>query len=220
MNTETLEQCIDVAEFYDIDWYQGEFRALFSNDLAAEVLKRLTKSHQANLKRKLPMPEGQANIIAALAQAREDLAPPPEIAWFSAEHPVMVAAIAEAQKKLSDFQAQVAQDRAKDSPKMEEVFVKAFFPDVDDPRIGEHMYLDEIEFVDDGIRGVIMNEPRGDLGVEEGDVVTVPLKRISDWFYVINGKGYGGFTLKPVIESLSEEELQNAKQHPPLMWYA
>ncbi|MEP7008434.1 MAG: DUF2314 domain-containing protein [Sphingomonas bacterium] len=54
--------------------------------------------------------------------------------------------------------------------------------------------------------------------VSEGDSISIDRDRVSDWLYVIDGKGTGGFTFKLMWKNFSAEEKALYGSQPPFIW--
>lgn len=59
----------------------------------------------------------------------------------------------------------------------------------------EHMWIDEIEFDGDEVRGTLLNEAQRIESLTAGTSVSTPLEDIGDWMYSTGGKVYGAFTV-------------------------
>ncbi len=87
----------------------------------------------------------------------------------------------------------------------------------------EHMWINEIDFDGDHIRGVLINQPNDITHIQVGDPVEVPLEEISDWLFAIYPskqpkglsklfsssplpKAYGGFTIQVMREEMSKSD--------------
>ena len=116
--SETREKCIDLAEFYDIDWYAGEFRESFAVDgqLAEELLQRLTTRHHANIAEKLSWSDGRAEMLGLLGELQQydpstSQAAAATIHWLEGDDPEMIQAIGRAQQSIGEFVQAVESDQ-------------------------------------------------------------------------------------------------------------
>lgn len=67
--SELKEKCIDIAEFYDIDWYKGEFSSVFADlNNVQSALDCLTARHRANVEASMTWIEGRGEILKTLQQ--------------------------------------------------------------------------------------------------------------------------------------------------------
>jgi len=98
--------------------------------------------------------------------------------------------------------------------------VKAFFFDPDTPERGEHMFVDEIRVEGQTIHGVISGTPNSVTSVSEGQTVSFPVSRVSDWFIVISGRGQGGHTLDAIARRMPPAAYREAAKQPPFSWFA
>lgn len=132
----------------------------------------------------------------------------------------MVAAIRKAQAALPEFAEQLRMDARRILPALEVAVVKAFFPAPGTPAEGEHMFVDQVQIDGESVHGVLASEPSWIPGLKEGQEVRFPASRISDWFYVIRGRGHGGFTLDVLRKRMSADEYREAAEFPPFSWFA
>jgi Uncharacterized protein conserved in bacteria (DUF2314) len=88
------------------------------------------------------------------------------------------------------------------------------------PMFGEHIYLTDVstngKTVTAKLEASAMRRP----DLKEGQEVTLPIDKLSDWFLVRKGKGTGGFCIGKVWAQLSEEEQAQVGQSPPFSWFA
>ena len=82
------ERCRDIAEFYDIDWYAGEFRDVFAANVDPRWLyKELQNTHTDICLRRLTATVAQANMQQRLKELRANLADstpdPHEKSWVT-----------------------------------------------------------------------------------------------------------------------------------------
>lgn len=70
----------------------------------------------------------------------------------------------------------------------------------------EHFWLTDIEYADGQFTGKIGNDPGMVTNVAFGQEWTIEKSEISDWMYMKNGKMYGNYTIRPLLETMSEEE--------------
>lgn len=76
------------------------------------------------------------------------------------------------------------------------------------PEGSEHIWVGSITKVNEGYMGTIDNSPVRDIGVKLGDTIVIDPNRISDWIYYADNKVRGGYTIRVIRNSLSEEEKQ------------
>jgi uncharacterized protein YegJ (DUF2314 family) len=70
----------------------------------------------------------------------------------------------------------------------------------------EHIWLGNISLIDDKLTGEINNLPENIQGLEPGDIIEIDQKKISDWFYIDNGKLIGGYTIRVLRGRMSPSE--------------
>jgi len=70
----------------------------------------------------------------------------------------------------------------------------------------ENMWVSDIEFDGETIKGLLMNTPQWVSTLQCGDAIEAPLSDLDDWMYVSNDVVFGGFTVDAIRASLSEAE--------------
>lgn len=70
----------------------------------------------------------------------------------------------------------------------------------------EHMWVNEIEFDGNVIRGILLNTPQWIATLQAGDLIEAPLEDLDDWMYVSEDVVYGGYTLDVIRAQMSPEE--------------
>lgn len=136
-----------------------------------------------------------------------------DIALFSDADPAMRAAIEEARRTYPEF-LKVLQE-APDS--IDECLMKYGFP-AEQVEV-EHMFLDELTWDGENLVGVLASDPQYTNKWECGDRVVVDPEQISDWAYLKDGKGHGGFTFKYMWSRFGEQERAMYGEHPPFAWF-
>ena len=111
----------------------------------------------------------------------------------------MNAAIQKAKQTVS----QIIDALSNPQPGQSEFAVKV---GVEDDGGVEHMWVGNIRYEDGSFIGTLNNEPRMVTSVTFGQPMTVSESEISDWMYVDNGKLIGGYTIRALRETLSDEE--------------
>lgn len=138
-----------------------------------------------------------AVAMTPIAASAQNAAPPDEIIDYATQDKAMNAAIAEARRTLPEFwrmHAQVGGDKAS---------LKVAFPI---PRGGnEHMWLGGIERDGDKVTGVLLNVPR-DVDHKKGQTLTIDMSRVSDWHIEKNGRMWGNYTTRVMVDQMSAED--------------
>lgn len=113
-----------------------------------------------------------------------------------ATDPVLRAATERAQSTFKYLWRELTWEYRRIVPGLDLAAVKAMFADegarTED---AEHMWLGEVEFDGDRIEATLLNAPHVVRSVKAGDRVELPLDRLEDWMYAIEGRVYGGFTV-------------------------
>jgi uncharacterized protein YegJ (DUF2314 family) len=140
--------------------------------------------------------------LTACSRSSPD-APKDEVIYVKSGDATMAAAIAKARASLESFRAALAAPPAG----AKSFSVKVGFPwGIKDDR--EHIWLTEPKLEATTVTGTINNEPVDATSVKLGEVVTAPLKDISDWMYVENGVLRGGYTLRVLLDKMTPETRQ------------
>lgn len=143
--------------------------------------------------------------------------------------PKMLEAYKKAQETFKYFWREQSWEYRRIIPGLNVSCVKVAFsqedPDSEYP-IVEQMWINEIDFDGDYVKGYLINEPNELTNVKVGDYVEIPLSEISDWLFAItptqkkpkglsklfsssstpNPKAYGGFTIQKMRADMSESE--------------
>lgn len=140
-------------------------------------------------------------------------------AWTDGQDPEIRRAIMNAQKNFHQFRDEISLESRRITPLLDHAIIKTFFPSSDNSCKGESLYMDEIRIEGETIYGIVTSTVENTPYVKKGDEVSFTKDRIYDWFYVMEDQAYGGHTLKAVADQLSESELSQAQQQPPLIWF-
>lgn len=143
---------------------------------------------------------------------------PAPIQWFGGDDPEMLRAIHEAQATYPDFVAAIVEDARREVPTFEDALVKYAFAGSKDGVEVEHMFLSDIAWRGNGLRGTVTSTPMHATGVQEGDRVVIDRDRVSDWLYVVDGKGVGGYTFRVMWSRFDEVERESYRNQPPFLW--
>ena len=140
----------------------------------------------------------RAHALAASAFAATLAAcsPPDRAIWMAKNEPKMLPAIKAATETLPVFWAVVdAQD-----PAVTERLVKVGYP----TRHGgvEYLWMDVAGHNPTRVRGRVANAPEDVSDVHAGDNVSVEISKIADWAYRKNGKYFGQFTTRVMLEQV------------------
>ncbi len=150
---------------------------------------------------------------------------PPEksgITSVKTEDAAMNEAMEKARKTFPAAWTEIEKDGARVIPALGMVLVKAQFSD--HPEQGskagdiEHMWVEDFTFDGKEITGTLISRPGELKSVKEGDVVTFPLSRLSDWSYAGDGKVKGAFTVKLLHSRMSAEEKQRHNEATGIDW--
>ena len=70
----------------------------------------------------------------------------------------------------------------------------------------EHIWLTNLELKQGDLFGIVDNLPQSVTTVRLGDVVKIDASKITDWFYIENGKLVGGLTIRVLRDRMSAAE--------------
>ncbi|WP_267406094.1 MULTISPECIES: DUF2314 domain-containing protein [unclassified Chryseobacterium] len=146
--------------------------------------------------------------------------------------PKMIEAYQKAQDTFKYFWRELSWEYRRIIPAMSLACVKTSFsekhPETRE-EIVEHMWINDIDFNGDTIKGYLINEPNNLSSIQAGDYFEIPLHEISDWLFAMTPpvkkpkglsklfssseeripKAYGGFTIhKMRADMKSDQELQ------------
>jgi uncharacterized protein YegJ (DUF2314 family) len=111
----------------------------------------------------------------------------------------MEAAIARARTEVDSFIAELRR------PTGESHAVKVPITDQGDT---EHFWLIDVSYSDGEFAGTINNDPGMVSNVRIGDKRKVKKSEISDWMFMRDGKMYGNYTLRPLLEAMPTDEAE------------
>ncbi|NBB16059.1 DUF2314 domain-containing protein [Caulobacter sp. SLTY] len=147
-----------------------------------------------------------AVLVAAPMVAFAQSEPTENVLNFSEDDRAMNAAIGEARRTLPDFWRRFESDQqVHDS-----ALLKVRFPVKNGG--SEYMWVRDISRPGGKITGILDNVPTLDVGVREGDRVTVDPADITDWVYDRGGRRWGGFTIRVHISRLTGERADQIRQ--------
>jgi len=139
-----------------------------------------------------------------------------EITFSAADdNPNMVAAFKKAQETFKYFWRELSWERRRIVPALDVACVKAAFSQElsfmqkmrgKKKPVIEHMWINEIQFDGNRIKGILMNEPNDLTNVKKGAEVEIPLSQLSDWLFAGGGKTYGGFTIQAMRSEMTDKE--------------
>lgn len=113
----------------------------------------------------------------------------PPVTPIPAEDAVMNIAMQRARDTLDEYRGRLTNP----PPTQTYLSLKAQFEDDD---YVEHMWIRDVEITETGFRGRLGNEPVNITSVAFGDVVEVPVAKVSDWMAVDDGRLVAGYTLR------------------------
>lgn len=121
----------------------------------------------------------------------------------------MEAAMLEARRTFKYFWREVYWEYKRIIPANESMMIKVAFQQIfagEVEPVFEHMWINQISFDGDFIRGILINQPNQLTNVAEGDSVTIGINDLSDWVVINDKQSYGGFTIQAMRSDMTEEE--------------
>lgn len=143
--------------------------------------------------------------------------------------PEMHKAYQRAQETFKYFWREQSWEYRRIIPGLDLACVKTIFQEQDEEtgeELVEHMWINEVAFDGENVKGYLINEPHSLQNIQVGDYVEIPLNHISDWLFAITPaakqskglsklfssssptlpKTYGGFTIQKMRADMSEPE--------------
>ena len=137
--------------------------------------------------------------------------------WIELEDEEMQEAILQAQKNFHTFKEELDLDQKRIVSTVESHGVKAYIKDKGGR--GEYLFVRDIQIEGNTISGTLASPPQIITHLSKDEELNFTLDKVSDWFYVIDGKGHGGYTLRLILSRMSDQERQMASQQQPMMWF-
>ncbi|PWN69177.1 DUF2314 domain-containing protein [Chryseobacterium phosphatilyticum] len=151
------------------------------------------------------------------------------IFWADGSDPKMIEAYQKAQETFKYFWREQSWEYRRIIPGLNVSCVKVAFEekDIETGEVDtEHMWINEVFFDGDFVKGYLINEPNTLRNIQVGDYVEIPLNEISDWLFAITPsvekpkglsklfssssevlpKAYGGFTIQKMRADMSKAE--------------
>ena len=130
-----------------------------------------------------------------------------KIFFAKSDSPKMIKAFTDAQNTFKYLWRELSWEYRRIVPALEVACVKVAFSeqiDPDEEPTVEHMWINDIMFDGEVIKGTLINTPGELTNIENGDEVTIPLNQISDWLFATQGKTYGGFTIQAMRSDMNK----------------
>ena len=83
---------------------------------------------------------------------------------------------------------------------------------------GEHIWISEIEYIDEKFYGIVDDKPISTKEVKFGDTIQVSNSEITDWLYVDNDSVRGAYTTKVLLKRMSEKERNEMEKESNLKY--
>ena len=140
------------------------------------------------------------------------------ISWVDGRDAEMAEAIHQAQSTFQEFASALEEDSRRIVPMLDQALVKYVFPATKSGVEVEHLFLSNIEKKGDSLFGVVASDPVYTDIAREGERIEIDPSRVSDWLYVVNGVGVGGYTFRVLWSRFSEREKSRYGDQPPFVW--
>lgn len=137
-----------------------------------------------------------------------DMSKESPVTYHQNQDPEIAEASHNARSSFRHFWKEVSLDFNRIVPALEVACIKVPFSDAPgnpDSQV-EHMWVTDIDFDGERIRGIVLNTPNWLQSVKEGDSVDVTVEDLSDWICVLSGKVYGGYTVQVTRKRMSNSE--------------
>ncbi|MGG7438836.1 DUF2314 domain-containing protein [Chryseobacterium arthrosphaerae] len=143
--------------------------------------------------------------------------------------PDMLKAYQKAQETFKYFWREQSWEYRRIIPGLDVACVKTLFEEQDEETgesLAEHMWINEVAFDGENVKGYLINEPHSLQNIQVGDYVEIPLSHLTDWLFAITPsvpqskglsklfssskpvlpKTYGGFTIQKMRADMSDPE--------------
>lgn len=132
-----------------------------------------------------------------------------KISMHKDDDPAIADAAKMARSTFRYFWRELSWEYRRIIPGLDLAAFKVPFTDEGNPN-AEVMWVNEVEFDGYSLRGKLLNQPNWLTSINAGDPVKVPVKKITDWLYAIEGVAYGGFSVNAIRKQMGRGE---RKQH-------
>ena len=137
-----------------------------------------------------------------------DLGEQMPIYFVSSDEDYMQRAFEQARESFKYFWRELYWERRRIAPMLDYAMVKICFLDVvNGEEVGEHMWINDVEFDGETIYGTLVNEPDSVQNVKVGDQISAKFTDMSDWLFAIGGRAYGGFSVQAMRSRMQKDEL-------------
>lgn len=137
-----------------------------------------------------------------------DLGEQMPIYFVSSDEDYMQRAFEQARESFKYFWRELYWERRRIVPMLDYAMVKICFLDViNGEEVGEHMWVNDVEFDGETIYGTLVNEPDRVQNVKVGDQISAKFTDMSDWLFAIDGRAYGGFSVQAMRSRMQKDEL-------------
>lgn len=134
-------------------------------------------------------------------------APRSPVFYAESDDPELVRAMERARATFKYLWRELTWEYRRIIPALDLAAIKAAFLDPGaDPSNTEHMWLTDVEFDGQTVRGTLLNQPNTVTSVQPGDSITLDRDAIEDWIYARQGRMYGGFTIQVLRAAMSRAE--------------
>ena len=143
---------------------------------------------------------GTVVLAACQSPSIKDKIENDDIVSFRSDDEAMNTAIAKAKNSLDQF----VQALKKTEKGYENFALKLAYATPDNSL--EHIWIGDINYLNDQYTGVVFNAPVSTKEVALGDTVVIDKQKVSDWMYLDKGILRGGYTIRAMRDQLSGPE--------------
>jgi uncharacterized protein YegJ (DUF2314 family) len=148
-----------------------------------------------------------------------------KIFFASGDSPKLAEAFKKAQETFNFFWRELSWEYRRIIPALNVACVKVAFTqekENSDEIIVEHMWINEVEFDGNNVKGILINNPNELTNIANGASIEIPLSQISDWLFAItetkkkgfstlfksssSSRAYGGFTIQAMRSEMTNQE--------------
>ena len=128
---------------------------------------------------------------------------------YASQDELMEEAYRNAQENFKYFWRELSWEYHRIVPALDFAMVKHPFQQIIDGQqepVVEHMWIDQVMFDGETIKGELVNDPNQLTNVKQGDSVSITISEISDWMISLQGQTLGGFTIQAMRKGMSSKE--------------
>lgn len=136
-----------------------------------------------------------------------------ELFFAYGNNPEMIEAFKNAQRTFKYFWRELSWEYRRMIPALNVACVKiAFAENTENGERLEHMWINDVQFDGNIVKGTLINNPSELTNIAYGDFVEIPLNQISDWIFALGESEsekpvvYGGHTIQAMRAEMNDQE--------------